>query len=140
MPILHCGPRFQSHGRRCRRCALCLCQVSPRRRGGRRQLSLPVREVRATQRVSGKSEGCLLRRDEATEETGNSGQTVPAFSSSVIAWMVPDPKPGWSTQKVSAPVPLGTAETKICESLPSGTISCPFEPHCRAPVESSFCP
>ena len=45
-----------------------------------------------------------------------------------------------STQKTSAPLPICTFSTQICESVPSGTIGNPASPHWRAPAELNFCP
>src|ERR1019366_1569678 len=82
------------------------------------------------------------RRDlsDEADDTGNCAHTVLPVPSSLIAWMVPDLNPGWSNQKTSAPVPICTFSTKICESDPRGTIVNPLSLHWRAPAELNFCP
>src|SRR3954470_20892635 len=103
---------------------------------------LPMRSSWNASAVMPPGDWAATSRDlsDDTDETGNCGQTVAPLASSLTACMVPDPKLGWSTQNVSAPVPLGTAVTKICESEPSGPITRPLDPHCGAPAESNFCP
>src|SRR5208283_4828246 len=73
-------------------------------------------------------------------ETPNCAHTKLPAPSSFAACRVPEPNPGESTQKTSAPVPICTFSTQICESEPSGTIGNPPSPHWRAPAELNFCP
>src|SRR3954447_19369548 len=103
---------------------------------------LPMRSSWNASAVMPPGETAATNRDlsDETDDTANCGQTLAPLPSSLIACMVPDPKLGWSTQKVRAPVPLGRVVTKICESEPSGTITRPLDPHCGAPAGSNFCP
>src|SRR5882757_1697780 len=54
--------------------------------------------------------------------------------------MVDDVKLAWSTQNTSAPLPICTFSTKICESDPNGRMVMPVVPQLLVPVPLNFWP
>src|SRR5271169_1021417 len=74
------------------------------------------------------------------EETANGAHVTLPSPASLAACIVDNPYPGESTHNTSAPVPICTFSTNVCESEPRGINTNPVALQSEVPWPSNFCP